>query len=149
MAVSSGFQSKGCRNKPKNSYLFPRRCRSGPELSNWCKHRCIWFFSLLCAGVGWLIWNVGRGIVLEGHGLTFLISGIYLDFFYVAGKLYYCHATALLISRPMVLNESLTGNMTELRRNESHRPLYLNVNTFMHLNLCTKMSGKWNFPSPI
>lgn len=43
----------------------------------------------------------------------FNIWGLF-RFFNMAGKLYYCHARALLISRPMVPNES---QETGLKRN--------------------------------
>lgn len=67
-----------------------------------------------------------------------------LSRFFRAGKVYYCYAIALLMSRPMILPEGLVGHILQhsKEKKQDDTLLYLHVNTLMHLSLYMKMSGK-------
>lgn len=73
------------------------------------------------------------------------MAGVYLNFFR-AGKVYYCYAIALLMSRPIgtgyypKVSRDTLQHSKEKKQNDT--PLNLYVNTFMHPNLYMKMSGK-------
>lgn len=137
MAFSSGFWAKSCRNQSKNSYHLPKRCRSGPELTNWYLHRCVWFFSVLCARVGRVIWKGGREIILTGRWFSFLSISCFSRFFR-ASKVYYCCTIALLTSRPTVLPESLTGHPTALKRRAAVIPPYISI----WIHLCNQINTR-------